>query len=83
MEKAGGLRNCLELMRLWERKKIQIPGIDLWRVGPGAEGSCTPHFLIAVFCGAWSRSGGWGGGDHELKARLCYVANLVSGEKRN
>lgn len=43
MEKAGGLRNCLELMRLWERKKkIQIPGIDLWRAGPGAEDSCTP-----------------------------------------
>lgn len=59
MEKAGGLRNCLELMRLWERKKkIQIPGIDLWRAGPGAEDSCAPHFLIAVFCRAWSGSGG-------------------------
>lgn len=26
---------------------MQILGIDLWRVGLGAEDNCTPHFLIA------------------------------------
>lgn len=32
---------------MWERKKMQTPGIDLWRVGLGAEDNHTPDFLIA------------------------------------